>query len=767
MTIASGSITRRQALAGVIKGAGVLIVGFSFGPAFAQGQHSAGGRSAAGARGVPPPGATELDSWLKIAPDGEVTVYTSKVELGTGVETALAQIVAEELDVSIARIHMVTGDTARSVDQAVTSASRTVMRAGPQLRQAAAVARQHLLKLAAARLKVPVAQLRVEDGVVAVADRPQRQVSYGQLIGDRRFDLQMPVSGSGWEMQVAPGVRAKDPKDYKIVGTSVPRFDLPPKFTGEFVYVHDVRLDGMLHGRVVRPPVVNSAPLEIDQSSLRSIPDLVKVVHQGNFVGVVTRSEWSAIQAAAALKVRWAAPAIKLPADDEALYAYLRDTPAVERRMVAQQGDADAAFQGASRSLQATYRWPFQLHAMIGPSCAVADVRPDQVTVWSGTQGPFNTRHRVAQLLGIPEARVRVIYREGAGCYGRLSSDDVSEDAALMSRAVGQPVRVLWTRQDEHGWEPKGPAQLMFARGSVDRAGQIQAWDFVDRGFPWTTNPNPLLASQQIGHRPTQQGMLNGFSGGGEIYAVANQRVLLEAIPWLQYDLTPLRTSNLRAPGALARCFASESFMDEVAAAAGVDAVQMRLRYLKDRRLHDVLVAAVKRAGRFRKSTREAGALKTGRGVALANQDDTAVAAVAEVEVDTASGQVRVTRVVEAHDCGRIVNPNGLRNQIEGNVVQSVGRALLEQVQFDAIGVHSLDWLSYPIIQFEAVPEVDVVLINRIEMEPLGAGEPSSVPVVGAIANAIFDATGARMRAVPFTPARVLAALKAAATRAA
>jgi nicotinate dehydrogenase subunit B len=766
MAIASGSITRRQALAGVIKGTGALIVGFSFAPALAQSQRPAGSRPA-GAPGVPPAGASELDSWLKIAPDGEVTVFTSKVELGTGVETALAQIVAEELDVPVARIHMITGDTARSVDQAVTSASRTVMRAGPQLRQAAAVAHQHLLKLAAARLKAPVSQLRVEDGVVTVADNPRRRVSYGKLIGDRRFDLRMPVSGSGWEMQVAPGVRAKDPKDYKIVGTSVPRFDLPPKFTGEFVYVHDVRVDGMLHGRVVRPPVVNSAPLEIDESSLRSIPDLVQVVHQGNFVGVVTRSEWSAIQAAAALKVRWATPAIKLPADDEALYAYLRDTAAVERRKVAHRGDADAALRGARRPLQATYRWPFQLHAMIGPSCAVADVRSDGVTIWSGTQGPFNTRHRVAQLLGVPETQVRVIYREGAGCYGRLSSDDVSEDAALMSRAVGKPVRVLWTRHDEHGWEPKGPAQLMFARAGLDSGGQLQAWDFLDRGFPWTTNTNPLLASQQVGHKPTQQGMINGFSGGGEIYSIANQRVLLEAIPWLQYDLTPLRTSNLRAPGAVARCFASESFMDEVAAAAGIDPVRLRLQYLKDRRLHDVLVAALERASSSRKRAANGDSLKTGRGVALANQDDTAVAAVAEVEVDTASGQIRVTRVVEAHDCGRIVNPNGLRNQIEGNVVQSVGRALLEQVQFDASGVRSLDWLSYPIIKFEAVPEVDVVLINRIEMEPLGAGEPSSVPVVGAIANAVFDATGARLRAVPFTPARVLAALKEASPHAA
>ena len=334
-------------------------------------------------------------------------------------------------------------------------------------------------------------------------------------------------------MVVAPDAKAKEHKDYKIVGTSVQRVDLPPKFTGEFVYTPDVRVPGMLHGRVVRPAVVNSKPTNVDESSIAHIPGIVKVVQEGNFIGVVAQTEWSAIQAAKTLKVTWSTPGTKLPANRAELDAYLTKTKSFRERPVANKGNPDAAFPQASKKFEATYRWPFQLHGMIGPSCAVADVNGDKVTIWAGSQGTFNTRKQVADMLNLPEKNVRVIYRESAGCYGRLSPDDVPQDAALMSRAVGKPVRVQWSREDEHGWEPKGPAQLMTAKAGVDAQGNLVAWDFLDRSFPWTTTGMVLLASRQIGMKPKAQGNPNGTDGGGEIYSIDNQRVVAAAIPWL------------------------------------------------------------------------------------------------------------------------------------------------------------------------------------------------------------------------------------------
>ena len=748
------SITRRQFL----KATGALIVSFSF----------PGPISEALAQSALPsvePQATSLDSWLAVGQDGSVTVFTSKVDLGTGIETALAQIVAEELDVPFKRIKMDAGDTAKTIDQATTSASRTIERGGPQLRQAAAAARQELLKLAAARLGAPVEKLTVTDGVVSVVGNSSKKISYGNLIGGKRFNVTITATGAGWEMKVAPEVQAKNFKDYKIVGASVPHVDLPPKLTGEFTYTQDFRVPGMFHGRVVRPPVVNSKPTSIDDSSVKIIPGLVKVVQEGNFVGVVAKTEWAAIQAAKALKVTWSEPATKMPANADELYAYLKNTKSFRDQVVANKGNPDSALSQAAKSFEATYRWPFQLHGMIGPSCAVADVRKDRATIWTGAQGPFKTRKEVADLLGFPEKSVRVIYVEGSGCYGRLSPDDVPQDAALMSRAVSKPVRVQWMREDEHGWEPKGPAQLIMARAGVDAQGKVIAWDYMERGFPWTEATGmPLLASRQIGIKPTAQGSSNGTHGGGQIYAFENQKVVAALIPWVHPDPIPLRTGNLRAPGDPARSFGSESFIDEIASDLGVDPVQFRLRYLgNNKRATEVLLAATNKAEwkeRPSPGPASSGSTTTARGVALSNLAGTICAAVADVEVDKSSGNVRVKRITISHDCGLIVNPDGLKNQIEGNVIQGVSRALMEEVQFDASGVKNLDWSSYPIITFPDVPDIDIVLINRPEMPAFGGGEPSTVPIAAAIGNAIFDAVGVRLREVPFTPQRVLAAMK-------
>jgi nicotinate dehydrogenase subunit B len=748
-------ITRRQFL----KTTGVLVVSFNlFSPA----------RKAVAQFATLPSGdidPTSLDSWLAVTPDGFVTFYTSKVELGTGTITALAQIVAEELDVPIERINMDSGDTSRSIEQGSTVGSRTIERAGPQVRQAAAAARQQLLKLAAAHLAAPVEKLNVVNGVVSVAADSTKKITYGQLIGGKRFNTKITASGSGWDMKVAPEVKAKDPKQYKVVGQSVKRVELPAKVTGEHDYIHDVRIANMLHGRVVRPPVINTEPVSIDRESIRGIPGVVMIAREGKFIGVVAETEWSAIKAAQALKITWSKPTSKVPATPDEVFAYLKNTKPARTLKAADKGNASNALAQAKKTYQGTFRWPFQMHGMIGPSCAIADVKVDKATIWSGPQGPFRTRGTVAKLLGIPEQNVRIIYHEASGSYGRMSTDDGAEDAALLSRAVGAPVRVQWSRTDEHGWEPKGPAQLDEAKAAIDGKGRLVAWDFADYGQPWTASGStPLLASLQVGMQPTNPGGNNGSQSGGEIYAVPNQRILAHLVNWHFPEPIPLRTSNLRAPGDVARCFASESLIDEIAADLQIDPVEFRLKNLTgNKRAIECLQVAIDKAGwQKRPSPAPAadGNIANGRGVALTQRANTYVAAVAEVEVNKSTGQVSVKRIVCSHDCGLMINPDGVKNQVEGNVIQGVSRALLEEVTFDANGVTSLDWNGYPILRFSDVPDLEIVLINRLEMQPLGAGEGATIPPAAAIANAIFDAVGARLREGPFTPKRVLAAMQ-------
>jgi CO/xanthine dehydrogenase Mo-binding subunit len=752
----TSSISRRQFL----KSTGVLVVSFNLfppaGKVFAQFATLPSGD-------IDP---TSLDSWLAITPDGLVTFYTSKVEIGTGTITALAQIVAEELDVPVARIKMDSGDTSRTVEQGSTVGSRSIERAGPQVRQAAAAARQELLKLAAARLGVSDARLSVVDGVVSVIGDPAKKITYSQLIGGKRFNTKITATGTGWDMKVAPEVKAKDPKTYKIVGRPVKRFEIPAKVTGEHSYIHDVRIPGMLHGRVVRPPVINTEPLNIDQDSIRGIPGIVMIMREGKFVGVIAKTEWAAIKAARALKVTWSKPTSKVPATPDALFAYLKNTkPARTLKPVAKGNVASALNQG-KKTYQAAYRWPFQMHGMIGPSCSIAEVKGDKATIWSGPQGPFRTRGTVATLLGLKEQNVRVVYHEASGSYGRMSTDDGAEDAALMSRAVGAPVRVQWSRQDEHGWEPKGPAQLDEAKAAVDGEGKIIAWDFADYGQPWTASGStPLLASLQIGLTPNNPGGPNGTQSSGEIYPIAHQTILCHHINWHFPEPIPLRTSNLRAPGDIARCFASECFLDEIAADLKIDPVDFRMRHLADnKRAAECLKAAVDKAGwqkRPSPAPASSGNIATGRGVAVTQRANTYIAIVAEVEVNKTTGQVAVKRLVCSHDCGLMINPDGVMNQVEGNVIQGVSRALYEEVKFDANGaVTSIDWATYPILKFPDLPDLEIVLINRPEMAPLGAGEGATIPPAAAIANAIYDAVGVRLREGPFTPSRVLAEMK-------
>ncbi len=695
-------------------------------------------------------GTKQIDDWIAIEPDGTVTVFSGKVELGTGVRTALAQIVAEELEVPFERIRMVMGDTARSPDEGYTAGSMTIQMGGSALRQAAAEARRALLDMASNQLDAAPDELVVRDAVVCVSHHPNRAITYAELMGGKSFNRE--VTGN------AP---LKRPEDYRLVGTSVPRVDIPQKLTGQPSFVQDLRMAGMLHGRVVRPPSAGATLVSLDESSVRDVRGLVKVVQRGNFVGVIAEREEQAIRAAQQLQVEWRETA-SLPRMED-LYTVLRAQPTTDDVLV-EAGDVDGALQQATQQLHATYYQPYHAHASIAPSCAVAAVTGERITVWSSTQGPYALRGALAQLLAVPVEQVRLIHVESAGCYGQNGADDVAADAVILSQAVGKPVRVQWSRADEFIWEPKAAAMVMEVRAGLDAQGHVIAWEYN----VWSPNhaerprfARQLLAAQLMSGQapPPPRFFLGGERNAPTNYAFPNQRV---TIHWIAHS--PLRASSFRSLGGAANTFANESFMDELAAAARVDALEFRLRHLTDPRAHHVLHAAAEQAGWGTRpaSRAQQDGWAEGRGLAFAQyeNDGAIVACIATVQVDTASGAVRVKRIVAAHDCGLIINPDGVKNQIEGNLIQALSRALKEEVKFDESRVTSVDWQSYPILTFSEVPAVDIVLINRPDQPAVGVGEPATVTSAAAVANAIFDATGARVRQVPFTPQRVLTALR-------
>ncbi len=732
----------------LLKSGGVLVVSLGLGRL---------GEKLARAQMAPPDvalgktvAADAVDGFLAIHPDGAVTLFSGKVDLGTGVRAALRQMVAEELDVPIARIRMVEGDTALTPDQGSTAGSYTIARGGVTLRQAAATARGALLRLAAERFGRPATDLEVVDGIVRVSGGGPA-LSYGDLIGGQRFDL-----------AIDPKAPRKKPADYKIVGRPVPRPDLPAKVTGQHLYVHDFVLPNMLHGRVIRPPAIGATLLSVDERSVAAIPG-VQIVRIKNFLAVAAESEWNAVRAARALKASWSAGS-GLP-DRAALFDTVRATAVARDQTITKRGDVTAALAGSGRLLAATYQWPIQTHGSMGPSCAVAEVTADRATIWTASQATHRFQATSARILGLPKEKVRVIYLDGAGCYGMNGHDDAAADAALLSRALGRPVRVQWSREDEHGWDPKGPPQLLDLRAALDDHGEIVAWQ-TQAWLPENTAglPNiPLLAPEAAGiEQPI--GQLSGQiqQNTDPPYRIPNVEAVVH---WLRG--TPLRPSNIRAPGKIANTFAMESFFDELAAAAGQDPVAFRLRYLSDPRGIELLRRAATRLGwNPRPSPQRAdpkAPVLRGRGLAYIHykHDEAYVAMGMEVEVERASGRVRVKRVVCAHDCGLIINPDGLRSQIEGCIIQTLSRALLEEVTFDRSRVTSVDWASYPILKFPDVPVIEIELIDRRDEPPVGAGEPASAPVAAALANAIFDATGARLRTVPFRPHRVKAALAA------
>lgn len=705
---------------------------------------------------------TALTTWLTINADGSVVARSGHVELGHGVQTGLAQIVAEELDVAMGRITMVLGHTNETPDQGDTAGSTSIRVAGAQLRQIAAEGRAALLKLASDQLGAPVGALTVADGVVTDGSR---KVSYGELVKGRTLTAVAPITVSGYggfRMSVTGTAKTKDPSRYATVGRSVPRVEIPDKVTAKATYVQDVRVPNMLHARVVHPKGIGSTLVSVGDF-VPKVPG-AQTVTKGNLVAVLAEREWDAIKGAQSLQVTWSDWS-KLPASD-GVYAALRRLPSQDKVQM-NRGDATGAMAAAAQALTATYQTPFENHGMIGPSCAVADVRSDgSVTVWSATQYPQGLQKNVATLLGITPERVQVMRYEGAGCYGRLSAnyDDAATEAVMLSQAVGRPVRVQWTRADEHRWEPHGPGTVHDLSAGLGSDGSVVAWKH-EAWMPTNSDSTELGAA--LAGKPLNTTGIGGWTGP-DLYTFPNSFEVAHGLPELGAADSPygfgLRTTFLRSPGQYQITFAQEAFVDEIAAKAGKDSLAFRLQYLTDQRAIAVLQAAARAASWDTRPSPKPGAstkngVVTGRGIALVLRDGTYAAAVVEAAVDPSTGKVQVQRVTVAQDSGLIINPSAVEHQVESCVIQTTSRAMLEQVTFDSANVTSLDWSSYPILTMADAPAVQTVLINHPEIPATGVGEPAVNVIAPAISSAIFDATGVRIRTLPMRPDAVKAAM--------
>jgi len=751
------SLSRREFL----KASGALIVCASMpglvGEALAQ-----AGVAAAGKPAVVP---DELDSWVAVLPDGRIAAFFGKMDMGQCLDVAIAQIVADELDVGFERVTVYMGDTATSCNQGGASGSTGIFSGAKPLRNAAAEARRILVERAAQRLGRPAEQLSVSDGVVSASGDPAKRVTYTELIGGQYFNSKVEWNKQvGNTMDVKGKAAPKSPSEYKVVGKSFRRRDVPGKVFGTSDYVTEISLPGMLHARVIRPSQATCTAVKVDEASIRSIQG-ARVVREKNFLAVVAPKEWDAVRAAQMLKVEWSQATDPFPPMDK-LHDHIRAATVLKREEPVKKGDVDAVFKTAARVIEAEYEWPFQSHASMGPACAVADVKKDKATIWTGSQKPHFTRDGVAKLLGLPPEKVRGIWVMGPGSYGHNDAGDAALDAALLSKLTGKPVRVQGMRRDGIAWDPKGPACVHRGRAALDASGKVIGYEFVSKGFSRIniatneSDPRDSLAGMELGMPPKPE---LGFGTPVESYDFDHKRLAWEVIPPLVERCSPLRTSHMRDPVGPEIHFGSEQFIDELAAAVGEDPVAFRLKYVTAPRDAAVIKAAAEKAGwQPRPSARgdRSGDILAGRGIAYAQRNGTIVAAVAEVEVERRTGRIWAKKFTVAHDCGLVVNPEGLRYTIEGNVVQGLSRTLFEQVRFDRNSVTSVDWLNYPILEIQDAPEsIEVALINRPEVAPTGAGEPTMRVIPAAVANAFFDATGVRLRRVPLTPERVLAAL--------
>jgi nicotinate dehydrogenase subunit B len=738
-------LSRRHVLAGT----GALVVSFcSPSRLLAQQARDAGREPGPGPQ---LPGSLKnnpfLDSWIRIDADGTITVFTGKAELGQGIRTALLQVAAEELDVPLSSLVLVTADTARTANEGYTSGSQSMQESGTAIRHAAAQVRALLIAEAGRQLALPADALRAEGAAVIANDG--RRLAYGALVAAEMLHVQ------------AQGASAlKEPRSFKVMGKPIERVDIPAKVTGGVAYVQDLRLPGMAHARVVRPPSYGAQLRVLDSAAVESMPGVIKVVRDGNFLAVVSEREWEAVKAMRALAAaaRWDEKS-GLPKQDD-IASMLMKLPAQDMTI----HDTRASVAAAQKTLEATYTRPYQAHASIGPSCAVAKFEDGGVTVWSHTQGVYPDRQAIAEMLRIPVQQVRCIHVEGSGCYGHNGADDAAADAALIARALpGRPVRLQWTREQEHGWEPYGPAMVTRVTAALDGNGSIVDWDYAVWSNTHSMRPGgagALIAGQSLAApfaepapKPIPQPQGGGDRNAIALYKLASARVVHHFLPTM-----PLRVSALRALGAYMNVFSIESFMDELAQASGSDPVEFRLKHLADERARAVVNAAAERFGWSRSQRLPPG---RGRGFGFARYKNLAAycAVGMEVEVGRDTGRTRVIRAVAAVDSGQVVNPDGLVNQIEGGIIQSMSWTLYERVTFDATRITSIDWSTYPILRFNAVPDsLEVHILDRPGQPFLGSGEAAQGPAAAALANAIANATGRRLRDLPLTRERIKAA---------
>jgi nicotinate dehydrogenase subunit B len=736
---------------------------------------------AAGAGPYPDRDFRQLDTWIVIHPDNTATFYVGKTDGGQGTGTAFRQMMCDELDIAYDKTSLVMGSTDITPDQGGSGGSDAIERDGWPMRRVAAEARRVLLELGSERLSTPVAELTVSNGTISAREDSSRAVTYAELVGGKRFDVAL----TGRNVDATTGTAAVKPvQELRVVGRPVPRYDIPPKVDASLTFAVDMKVPGMLHARNVRPPVAGATLRSIDESSVASLPGFVRVVRSGNYVAVVCEREEQAIAAARQLKAEWAPPTqAPFPASTD-LFDYIRNatpTSSAERDVV---GDPAVAFAGAARVVEAEYEVPFQGHTAIGPAHALADPSDGQMTIYSNDMKSYGLRNGVAQFLDMPRERVRVVYMDGPQVYGRTAADDVGFEAAFLARELQRPVRVQWMRHEETAWDTKGPAYTFKLRGGLDAEGKLVALDYEARSLDYNhlgyNEPDTVLIAQLMGRR--RETPARGSAETPSIkYGIPNQRLAAHVVSLPMIWETPLRTGNLRDPNGPQVTYAFEGFIDELAAAARKDPAQFRLELIEASTEDDVfrkarslavIRAALDKYGwdaRPSPQPRTAGSIATGRGIAYTYRSNTVVAIIADVEVNRDTGGVWVKRFVCAHDCGLAINPVGLSHTVECGMLHGLSRALWEEVQFDTEKVTSVDWATHPSLRHSDTPEtIDIVLVNgdpnpnRPDLPHYGAGETSHKPVIAAVANAIYDATGVRLRRAPFRKERVLAALRTA-----
>ncbi|KZK84065.1 Nicotinate dehydrogenase subunit B [Pseudovibrio sp. Ad13] len=695
------------------------------------------------------PNESTVDAWIRIDPKGSVYVSSGKAELGQGIQTAFGQIVAEELDVDLARIKVINPDTDRSPDESYTAGSASIQSSGMTLRYASAEIRRHLVKMAAGRLHADLVDIRVEDGEVIAPDGGH--ITYWALVGG--LEINIPISGNA---------QPKRPADHKFVGTPQQRADLPAKLYGEASYIVDIRLEGMVHGRIVRPPAPKFTLVDVSIDTVSAMDGVISVVRDGSFLGVIAEREEQAVAAAEVLAegASWDIPPIEPPLEE--LPERIKTLPSFDSVFL-EVGDVNSA--GGER-FEASYYRPFHAHGSIGPSCAIAQLDGDILTVWSHTQGVYPARRDMANVLGMAESNLRFIHAHGAGCYGHNGADDVAMDAALLARATDLPVRVMWSRQDELAHSPFGTAMRIEIAAELDSNNRLRSYEHTLWSGAHIARPG-LQSQMSSGNRSglmpawstnsdlqpyafqSAASMFGADRNSDPIYDIANKRLTKHLLPEM-----PLRVSAMRSLGAYSNHYAMESFMDEVAFNADVDPIEFRLQHLSNPRYRAIVEKVAEEANWSGRSNKKG----TGRGFAFGRYRNTSgiFAIVVDVHVDLENGEVAISKVVGAIDVGQVINPDGVLNQIEGGIIQSLSWTLMEEVTYDHTGVTSTEWWDYPIMSVAQSPVIELHLIDRPDLPSVGAGEASQGPTAAALANAIFDATGARVRDLPLRPEKIL-----------